>query len=47
VQLARELHKPLFMHCRDAGQRFAEILQEAGGLKAPGVLHCFTGNAEV
>ncbi len=30
VALALELGKPLFMHCRDAGERFALILSEAG-----------------
>ena len=38
---------PLFMHCRDAGERFAAILEahgDRGG--APGVLHCFTGSGE-
>lgn len=29
VRLALELGKPLFMHCRDAGERFAAILGEA------------------
>jgi Tat protein secretion system quality control protein TatD with DNase activity len=27
VQLAVELKKPLFMHCRDAADKFAEILR--------------------
>eukprot|EP00775_Hariotina_reticulata_P014325 gene14325-51_t len=30
VALALQLRKPLFMHCRDAGARFAEILTAAG-----------------
>lgn len=30
VALAVELNKPLFMHCRDAGAKFAEILSAAG-----------------
>ncbi len=45
VALATRLRKPLFMHCRDAGAKFASILGahgDRGG--APGVLHCFTGN---
>jgi TatD DNase family protein len=83
VRLAVELRKPLFMHCRDAGERFAAILGEAAAAAAveeggavvvaagaaaggaattattaadantnkllmpvPGVLHCFTGNAQ-
>eukprot|EP00878_Enallax_costatus_P017188 GHUV01018045.1.p1 GENE.GHUV01018045.1~~GHUV01018045.1.p1 ORF type:complete len:244 (+),score=34.01 GHUV01018045.1:1024-1755(+) len=50
VKLALDLQKPLFMHCRDAGARFAEILTAAGlgssNSSIPGVLHCFTGNGE-
>ncbi|KAI8473914.1 MAG: hypothetical protein J3K34DRAFT_366525 [Monoraphidium minutum] len=30
VALALELRKPLFMHCRDAGEKFAEVLRGAG-----------------
>jgi TatD DNase family protein len=40
VRLALELGKPLFMHCRDAGEKFAAILgeaaAEAAGAKAGG-----------
>lgn len=36
VALALELRKPLFMHCRDAGDAFAEILRAAGGSAAAG-----------
>lgn len=48
VHLALELRKPLFMHCRDAGAKFAEILGAAGfgSSGVPGMLHCFTGNAQ-
>uniref|UniRef100_A0A383W6X6 TatD related DNase n=1 Tax=Tetradesmus obliquus TaxID=3088 RepID=A0A383W6X6_TETOB len=53
VKLALQLQKPLFMHCRDAGACFAEILSQAGigsrsssSSSTPGVLHCFTGNGE-
>lgn len=51
VKLAIQLQKPLFMHCRDAGARFAEILTSAGlgsssSNSIPGVLHCFTGSRE-
>lgn len=42
VQLAVDLRKPLFMHCRDAGPQFAEILKRHSPLPAGGVLHCFT-----
>lgn len=36
VKLALELRKPLFMHCRDAGAKFAEILTAAGTGKEVG-----------
>jgi TatD DNase family protein len=42
VALAEELQMPLFLHERDAHQRFLEILAAARG-RVPGVLHCFTG----
>ena len=42
VALAVELRKPLFLHCRDAGERFVEILSRHV-LTAPAVVHCFTG----
>src|SRR5208337_3368265 len=45
VALAEELQMPLFLHERDARQRFCEIL--AGCRKSvPAVLHCFTGARE-
>ena len=47
VELAIRLRKPLFMHCRDAGQRMAELLAPlAPRLAAPGVVHCFTGTVD-
>lgn len=44
LQLAVELNMPVFLHCRDAHQRFIEILTPWLS-KLPGaVLHCFTGS---
>jgi TatD DNase family protein len=40
--LAREVGKPVFLHCRRAERRFLEILDTSPG---PGVVHCFTGDA--
>ena len=34
VRLAVELRKPLFMHCRDAGARFADILRCATAVQS-------------
>lgn len=45
ITLAEELQMPLFMHERDARQRFCEILA-AARKKVPAVLHCFTGTRE-
>ena len=45
VALAEELQMPLFLHERDARQRFCEILA-AARKKVPAVLHCFTGTRE-
>ncbi|PWT98420.1 MAG: hydrolase TatD [Candidatus Melainabacteria bacterium] len=43
MRLAKELGKPLIIHCRDAFPQLKELLLEEGhGLK--GVLHCFTGS---
>ena len=44
IELAVELHKPLFLHSRDAHPRFAEILRTFKLQKA--VAHCFTGERE-
>jgi TatD DNase family protein len=45
IALAEELQMPLFMHERDARQRFCEILN-AARKNVPAVLHCFTGTGE-
>jgi TatD DNase family protein len=41
--LAREVGKPVFLHCRQADRRFLEILDTAPG---PGVVHCYTGGPD-
>ncbi|MEP0873348.1 TatD family hydrolase [Trichocoleus desertorum AS-A10] len=46
LQLACELKLPLFLHERDAHQRFLEILQPYRSQLTAAVVHCFTGNAE-
>jgi len=45
VNLAEEIKMPLFLHERDARQRFCEILN-AGRKDTRAVLHCFTGSRE-
>ncbi len=46
LALAAELNMPVFLHCRDAHQRFLALLDPWLD-KLPGaVLHCFTGSAQ-
>jgi len=42
VALAEELQMPLFLHERDAHERFCDILKRARK-SVPAVIHCFTG----
>lgn len=44
LELAAELHLPVFMHERDAHQRQFEILRQYRDHLADGVIHCFTGD---
>jgi TatD DNase family protein len=44
LELAAAVHKPVFLHQRDAHQDFIAILREHGARHA-GVAHCFTGGA--
>ncbi|MEW6130280.1 MAG: TatD family hydrolase [Acidobacteriota bacterium] len=46
IQLAGELNLPLFLHERDAHQRFKEILSAYRKNFECAVVHCFTGNAD-
>ncbi len=46
IQLASELKMPLFLHERDAHQRFVEILSKYSNTLDKVVVHCFTGNAQ-
>ncbi|MGF1686900.1 3'-5' ssDNA/RNA exonuclease TatD [Photobacterium japonica] len=43
LALAAELHLPVFMHCRDAHERFMAILAPWRDKLPAAVLHCFTG----
>jgi TatD DNase family protein len=44
--LAVETGLPLFLHQRDAHQRFIAILDELGARMPAGVAHCFTGGPD-
>jgi TatD DNase family protein len=46
IELACELKLPLFLHERDAHQRFVEILSTYRNQFDAAVVHCFTGNGE-
>ncbi|WP_064601533.1 3'-5' ssDNA/RNA exonuclease TatD [Photobacterium sp. J15] len=43
LALAAELNMPVFMHCRDAHERFMAILKPWRDKLPAAVLHCFTG----
>lgn len=43
LQLAKELNKPVILHCREATADMMEILRE---YKPKGVVHCFSGSVE-
>ena len=45
VELACEIKKPLFLHSRDAKEKFVEVLKQFKSLP-PAVAHCFTGEKE-
>lgn len=40
LELARELEKPVVVHCRDAHERTVELLRSVPGVR--GVMHCYT-----
>ena len=43
IQLARQLHKPLCIHTRDAEDLTLRVLREEGADAVGGVIHCFSG----
>lgn len=45
LELAREVNKPIIIHCRDAHEDLLEILRLEAELPS-GVMHFFTGNLE-
>lgn len=44
LMLAAELKMPVFLHCRDAHERFLAILKPYMDKLPAAVLHCFTGS---
>lgn len=47
LALARRLHKPVVIHCRDAHPEALAILAEEGVGEVDGVMHCFSADVEV
>lgn len=46
IRLARELQRPLIVHCRAAEEELVNILVEEKASEAGGVIHCFAGSRE-
>lgn len=46
VALARNLKKPLVIHCRNAAEECLAILKEENAAEVGGVFHCFSETAE-
>lgn len=47
IRAARQCHKPLIVHTREAAQDTLRIMREEGAGEAGGVMHCFTENLDV
>jgi len=47
IGLAKELDLPIVVHSRDADQETFDILKEEADEKLRGVLHCYSGSAEM
>lgn len=46
LRLARELDRPVAMHCRKAWERLIQVLREEGLPVAGGMVHAYSGSAE-
>jgi len=46
LRLAKQVALPVIIHCREAFEDLAEILEDEAPLPRGGVLHCFSGTAE-
>lgn len=47
IRAARELQKPLIIHCREAAPDLLQILREENAREVGGVMHCFTESWDV
>jgi TatD DNase family protein len=41
--LAKEIHKPMIIHCREASDDMIHLLKDYGPFSESGVMHCFAG----
>jgi TatD DNase family protein len=46
LEIAIETDLPIFMHSRDAGERFVDVVKNYRDQLKAGVVHCFTGSRE-
>ncbi len=47
ISIAKNLNKPLIIHCRNAHDKTIQILKEEKGPNLRGVFHCFGESAEI
>jgi TatD DNase family protein len=47
IRLAREIKKPVIVHCRDAWEDTLSILREEKAEEVGGIIHCFSGDREL
>ena len=47
VMFAKELELPVIVHDRETHDEIMEVLEDAAPFKAGGVMHCFSGDAEL
>lgn len=47
IALARRLHKPVVVHCREAHAEVLSILTEERVAEVGGIMHCFSGDVEI
>ncbi|MEE9257893.1 MAG: TatD family hydrolase, partial [bacterium] len=47
IRLALKVGKPVIVHCREAGEDTFRILEEEKAFRVGGVVHCFTGDADL
>jgi len=47
IRAARKANKPLIIHCRDAGEDVASILEQEHAEMVGGVMHCFVDGWEI